>query len=60
MKGGEKVTVRLDDLDDAAELPEDALGAVVGGRDAMTPPTPKLSTALGNGTRGDPLPDTWT
>ncbi|MGJ6966236.1 hypothetical protein ACSDR0_30440 [Streptosporangium sp. G11] len=54
------MTVRLDDLDDAAELPEDALGAVVGGRDAMTPPTPKVSSSLGNGTRGDPLPDTWT
>ncbi|GAA3109506.1 hypothetical protein [Streptosporangium carneum] len=54
------MTVRIDDLDGSLELPEDALETVVGGREPMTPPTPKLSSSLGNGTRGDPLPDTFT
>ncbi|MEV8637661.1 hypothetical protein AB0395_39055 [Streptosporangium sp. NPDC051023] len=54
------MTVRIDDLDGVAELSDDVLGAVVGGREPMTPPTPKLSSSLGNGTKGDPLPDTST
>ncbi|MER7212943.1 hypothetical protein ABT340_38275 [Streptosporangium sp. NPDC000239] len=47
------MTVRIDDLDGSAEV----LGAVVGGRPPMTPPTPRYASSLGNGTQGDPLPD---
>ncbi|MEU1878015.1 hypothetical protein ACFYY8_13300 [Streptosporangium sp. NPDC001559] len=51
------MTVRIDDLDGSAEVSDEVLGAVVGGRPPMTPPTPRYASSLGNGTQGDPLPD---
>jgi hypothetical protein len=45
--------VLLGDLEFAAELSDDVLEAVIGGREPMTPATPKVCTASGNGPLGD-------
>ncbi|MEV4575404.1 hypothetical protein AB0K16_19335 [Nonomuraea jabiensis] len=45
--------ILLGDLEFAAELSDDALEAVIGGREPMTPATPKVCTAMGNGTISD-------
>ncbi|MER6173038.1 hypothetical protein [Streptosporangium sp. NPDC001681] len=43
------MTVRIDDLEHGAELPDDVLDAVIGGRAPMTPPSPKVCTSVNNG-----------
>ncbi len=39
------MNIRIDDLPEGAELPEEMLDAVVGGRPPMTPPSMKVCTA---------------
>ncbi|MDF5754126.1 hypothetical protein [Spongiactinospora sp. TRM90649] len=43
------MAIRIDDLRGDAELPDDALDAVVGGRPPMTPPSPRVCTSINNG-----------
>ncbi|WP_157530478.1 hypothetical protein [Microtetraspora niveoalba] len=42
------MTIRIDDLENGAELPDDVLDAVIGGRD-MIGPSPKVCTSINNG-----------
>ncbi|MET8046495.1 hypothetical protein ABZU75_02765 [Streptosporangium sp. NPDC005286] len=43
------MTVRIDDLHGAAELSDDAMDSVIGGREPMTPPSPRVCTSINNG-----------
>ncbi|WP_436757675.1 hypothetical protein [Streptosporangium sp. V21-05] len=43
------MTIRIDDLPGTAALSDDALDTVIGGREPMTPPSPKVCTSINNG-----------
>ncbi|MFF5110550.1 hypothetical protein [Streptosporangium sp. NPDC000509] len=43
------MTIRIADLEHDAELPDDVLDTVIGGREPMTPPSPKVCTSINNG-----------